>query len=268
MKKLLLILLMIFFAASAFAATNGALTNGITTLIPTEQWSNSTFFIALHVDTFPTVTVETLVDFNTSIFEPIRYYFQTFAGDGRLYMQATAFCLFGSCDDAVYYVSGFVSGKDYLIAIQWNLTDTVGDTPIVYVNGVRQTVVTDTVGDGSGVESGGRVRYIGYNSLNLNPLAGSDISAVGFCGTGFVTKMSDALVRSMTGSYLMDFPYQLQGVGANTSLCTHYWTFETLKPPVQNTTIKDSMGLYSSVGAVDLNVYQVGGTPERFMGWS
>lgn len=202
-----------------------------------------------------TTTYQNLVHFNNNGLEPITYYILS----GRLYLYADCFAIIGGCDPAQYYFA-IDANKIYNVAVRWDLNNTKGDTPSVYVNGKSQALTMVTAGDGLVGTDSNAQRFFGYTYSGTQPFLGS-IANMTLCGS----KISNTHLKNITGSYMADIMQQYASLDYN---CFHSYDFQDATFRSGYWIIKDRMGKNDyAYGAVDLNIVNesyVGGVLSRW----
>lgn len=228
--------IMILFALFSFADFDPSAGGVALTEEEVQAMSGSTIITALSTGSDVT-TEQVIVDLNNDLLRPIRYRIDS----STFRMKATCFLLLGMCDDAEYFVSGITANTNYIIGITWDLSDTDGDSPEVWINGEQQTVTQVDGGSSTGNDSQS-LKYFGNNSAIDTQFLGS-IAYVGFWNS----KIPDSALESITGSNCYDLPTQYAGPSLNP---LHFWMFNTATDGIGfSGTVRDLFG-YGTNGEI------------------
>lgn len=163
---------------------------------------------------------------------PIQYGFYIYIESSKLYVVHS-----GKYDDGTWSCPLTTANQHYQIALTYTGTADNTTAPVIWINGVKQTVTYEVVPDTSKIFSTDYF-YIGgtSNIASTNAFTGAIGEFAFFRGTG----LSDAIMQQLTSSRKMGMPLQY-------STCTNYFAMDSL--PTVSTLVPNSDIAYTWITA-------------------
>lgn len=183
---------------------------------------------------------------------------QVYLSSNKLYFYKA---ISGGSEDEGRWSVPISANTNYQVAIQYNHNSSESSDPVIYLNGVSQTVTEEVTPTSLSTDAAG-ILYVGSAGVFSDPLQGVIGDVALFQGT----LTTEQLVQ-LTSTRLARFPLQI-------STLIHYWPIDEFPDgssiasantilPDSNVTTTWSSGTYTSVNASD-NVYaQAGGSDDN-----